>query len=368
MPAIRLALAGALLPMLTLSVPALAEQATPHATSGSVSTSAARSVSSDNPLAGHRMGVYKGSAEQAWDPYVRATGARKKLLAKIALRPKAKWFGAWSGNPSQIRAKVRAYIDSSTGGDPDVLAQMTVFRMVPWEQETCKRLPTVREQRSYKRWIDAFAAGVGTARAAIILQPDGPFALCAPHGSLLPSRLVAYAAKKLSAQPNASVYVDAGASDWPKDDARTAATVLVRAGVQYARGFALNATHYTSTAENVEHGAAVVQELANRGLPGKHFVVDTAENGQPFHFADYRGSHPNNAAVCRTKAELRCVTLGIPPTTQVADRRWGLPEADRALARKYVDAYLWFGRPWLVMQTDPFSMKRALAMARTTPY
>jgi endoglucanase len=353
MPAIRLALAGALLPMLTLSAPALAQQAAPHATAGSVS----RSVSSDNPLAGHRMGVYQGSAEQSWDPYVRATGPRKKLLAKIALRPKAKWFGAWSGGPAKVRAKVRSYIASSTGGDPDVLVQMTVFRMVPWEQETCKRLPTPKEQRSYKRWIDAFAAGVGTARAAIILQPDGPFALCAPHGSLLPSKLVAYAARKLSAQPNASVYVDAGASDWPKDDARTAATVLVRAGVQYARGFALNATHYTSTAENVEHGAAVVRELASRGLPGKHFVVDTAENGRPFHFADYRGSHPNNAAVCRTKAELRCVTLGIPPT-----------EADRDLARQYVDAYLWFGRPWLVMQTDPFSMKRALAMARTTPY
>jgi hypothetical protein len=314
------------------------------------------------------MGVYQGAAEQSWEPYVHATGRRKRLLGKIALRPKAKWFGAWAGGPAEIRRKVDAYIASSTGGDPDVLVQMTVFRMVPWEHEACERLPTREERRQYRRWIGAFAQAVGDARTAIVLQPDGPFALCAPHGSRVPSRMVAYAARTLSALPATSVYIDAGASDWPANDPQTAATILERAGVQYARGFALNATHYTSTAENIEHGAAVVDELAARGLPGKHFVVDTAENGRPFHFADYKGSHPNNAAVCRTRSERRCVTLGIPPTTAVAADRWGLSQHDRDLAAAHVDAYLWFGRPWLSMQTDPFSMKRALAMARTTPY
>jgi endoglucanase len=33
-----------------------------------------------------------------------------------------------------------------------------------------------------------------------------------------------------------------------------------------------------------------------------------------------------------------------------------------------VDGYLWFGRPWLYMQADPFVMTRALQLARTTPY
>ncbi|MDQ2669552.1 MAG: glycoside hydrolase family 6 protein, partial [Gemmatimonadota bacterium] len=202
----------------------------------------------------------------------------------------------------------------------------------------------------------------------VVLQPDGPFALCAPRGSRLPSRMIAYAAERLSAQPHTSVYIDAGASDWPKDDPQTAATILERAGVEHARGFALNATHYTSTAENIRHGAAVVEELARRGIPGRHFVISTAENGRPFHFDDYKGSHPNNAKVCATKRERRCVTLGIPPTTRVAARRWGLPDAARDLAREHVDAYLWFGKPWLVRQTSPFSMRRALGMARTTPY
>jgi hypothetical protein len=353
------------LAVLVLSV-ALAAPATavPH---GSDPRGAGRAAA-DNPLAGHRMGVYQGPMEQAWEPYVRAEGRKKRLLGKIALRPKAKWFGDWTGSPREIGDKVDAYIADSTGGDPDVLVQMTVFRMVPWEHEACTRLPTRKERRTYRRWIDAFAKATGPARAAIILQPDGPFALCAPRGSRVPSRLVAYAAEALSALPRTSVYIDAGASDWPKDDPETAADILVRAGVEHARGFALNATHYTSTGENIAHGARVVAELARRGLAGKHFVVGTATNGRPFHFNDYKGSHPNNAKVCETRRERRCVTLGIPPTTDVADRAWGLSRANRARARAHVDAYLWFGRPWLVMQTDPFSMERALAMARTTPY
>ena len=46
--------------------------------------------------AGERgWGVYKGSGDQAWTPYQRARGEKKQLLAKIALAPKAKWYGQW---------------------------------------------------------------------------------------------------------------------------------------------------------------------------------------------------------------------------------------------------------------------------------
>lgn len=328
----------------------------------------AAGAASDNPLAGRRMGVYKGPGELAWAPYVNATGRKKKLLGKIALRPKARWFGAWTGSPREIGRKVRDHIENSTGGDPEVLSQMTVYRMVPWQQESKERLPTKKERRQYKRWIRNFAAATGDAHAAIILQPDGPFALTAPGGSRVYSRLIAYAARTFAELPNAATYIDAGASDWPKDDPETAAELLVRAGVEHVRGFALNVTHYTSTGENIAHGTKVVAELERRGIPGKHFVVSTSENGRPFHFNDYRGSHPNNAKVCETKDERVCVTLGIPPTTKVADERWGLSDANRRRARHHVDAYLWIGRPWLVMQSAPFSKKRALAMARTTPY
>ena len=48
-----------------------------------------------NPLANRTWGVYRGSGDQAWTPYQRARGKKKQLLAKIALAPKAKWYGQW---------------------------------------------------------------------------------------------------------------------------------------------------------------------------------------------------------------------------------------------------------------------------------
>lgn len=330
--------------------------------------SRARAAETVNPLADRPWGVYKGSGDQAWLPYTKATGKKKKLLAKIALAPKSKWYGGWIPD-NQIEAKIRDHIANAQAGNPETLVQMSVFRMSPWEEEACKRLPTVAEQNSYKQWIDNFARGVGEAQAAIVLQPDGPFALCAPGGSLLPSRQIAYAARTLSALPNASVYIDAGASDWLRSDPARALQILLPAGIADVRGFALNSTHYASTSNELRFGAAIVAELAKIGITDKHFVVNTAANGKPFNGYEYKGkNHYDNADVCKTRSQQRCVTLGIPPTSDVANPRWGLSAEDNALAAAYADGYVWVGRPWLFMQADPFLMKRALAVARTTPY
>ena len=97
-------------------------------------------------------------------------------------------------------------------------------------------------------------------------------------------------------------------------------------------------------------------------------MIDTAQNGRPFTFQQYHGSNYDNATVCRTRSSRRCVTLGIPPTADITNRRWGLSRSLVALAGRAVDGYLWIGRPWLDNQSDPFDLQRALALARTTPY
>lgn len=57
---------------------------------------------------------------------------------------------------------------------------------------------------------------------------------------------------------------------------------------------------------------------------------------------------------------------GIPPTTQVASTRWHLSGADASLAFRYVDAYVWAGRPWLG-SAGQFEGQRALGLAVSTP-
>lgn len=364
--AAALALTGSLLSQPTAGAEPTPTVAAP-ATSPALGAALAALDTGGNPLKGRRWGVYKGNGDQSWQPYVRATGTEKTLLGKIALRPKAKWFGGWIPN-GEIGKKVDAYIANSTGGDKDVLVQMTIFRMKPWEHEACRRLPTAAEQASYKQWVDRAAAAIGDAHVALVLQPDGPFALCVPKGSLVPSKLIAYSAKKFSALPNTSVYIDGGASDWPEDNPSKAVDFLVPAGIAYTRGFALNSTHYTSVGSDIAYGAAMVKELARRGIPGKHFVVDTAKNGKPFTWKQKRSSNFDNSPVCRSRTDTRCVTLGIPPTSDVTNTKWGLSATNRASAGKLVDGFLWFGRPWLYMQADPFVKSRALQLVRTSPW
>ena len=329
-------------------------------------------AATDDPLAGRPWGVYEGTQDQSWQPYESATGTQKSLLGYIALTPKMKWFGAWIPT-SQVTAKIAGYVANAQHGDPTALVQMAVFRMVPWEHAACTRLPTMAERTAYRHWIDGFAAGVGNAYAAIVLQPDGPFALCAPGGSHVPSDLIAYSAKVLSALPHTSVYIEAGAADWPAGPtgADTAVKILVRGGIRYARGFALNSTHYDSTVAEVARAAAIAQRLAALGYPGRKAVINTSSNGHPFDFGSYAGSDAANARVCpSTTAAVSstCVTLGIPPTTAVGASRWGLPAETDRLARQYVDAYMWIGRPWLHDQNSPFVTSRALQLVRTTPF
>jgi hypothetical protein len=38
------------------------------------------------------------------------------------------------------------------------------------------------------------------------------------------------------------------------------------------------------------------------------------------------------------------------------------------VAARWVDGYLWIGRPWLDFQASPFDLQRSLAIARTSPY
>ncbi|MBV9309365.1 MAG: glycoside hydrolase family 6 protein [Solirubrobacterales bacterium] len=322
-------------------------------------------ASARNPLVGLPWGNYSGERDEVFPAYRSSSGKQRALLAKIALRPRVRWFGAWY-SAGQVRQIVNEYLGNVTGGNPNVLAQMAVFRLDPWEAQACSQLPSSGQQASYRHWIDNFAAAVGSARVALILQPDLPEALCAPHHSQLPLQLVNYAAQRFSALPHTTVYIDVGAGDWPT--VGQAVHLLTAAGVQYTRGFALNATHYDSTERELRYGQKVVKALARHHIGGRHFVINTAQNGRGFTYHQYHGHNYDNAKVCRSRSSRRCVTLGIPPTTNVASRRWHLSRKGRSIARRLVDAYLWIGRPWLENQSDPFLLKRALALARTTPF
>jgi endoglucanase len=324
-------------------------------------------ASTTDPLAGMKMGVYRGSLDDLYSAWHSASGEQKKLLAKEALQPLMYWFGSWNQD-SLAGQVVQQYIHSQTNGNPAVLSQMAVFRADPWEGASCKEVPTAEEVASYKDWINNFASGIGNSRVAMDLQPDVPFLDCTPDHSQVPAEEISYASRVFSALPHTTVYIDAGASDW--QSVSSVVSLLREAGVQYTRGFALGATHHASTGSELLYGQRVVRALAAQGITGMHFIIDTAQNGKPFTTQMYPNEFKSGVPYCATKQSVKCVTLGIPPTTHVAanPKADGLTKREAAVASKLCDAYLWFGRPWLKDQAAQFELKLALQLAATTPF
>ena len=329
-------------------------------------------ASTANPLADGPWGVYTGGADGVYPAWQVATGDRKSLLGKVALRPRVRWMGSWI--PARdIADKVDDYIATTQreAGTEDVLIQMAVFALWPEGEVAYQEALPDGYAAYYRSWVDNAAHAIDDARVVLVLEPD--LGISQKDGAWRPQvrlDLAAYAAKVFGALPNTTVYLDASSADWLRVD--VARDMLLRAGIEHVRGFALGATHYTALGAEIEYGRQLVAALDDAGVTGRHFVVDTADNGRPFTWPEYWAKHPhgdfNNAETCRTKAERRCDTLGVPPTSKVSAAEWGLTSTQREIAERWVDAYLWFGRPWLYRQASPFDLRRTLAVARTTPF
>jgi hypothetical protein len=243
--------------------------------------------------------------------------------------------------------------------------------------ESSKDALTAAEKAHYLSWAHNIADEIHNRRVAIMMEPD--LAMLAKHTSdgyrdaVARIRLVRRAVQMIHSQnPNAAIYLDAGDSDWLKP--ATAATVLQQAGIAHARGFMLGATHYTFTGSDIVYGQQIVRALDNRGvraIANKHFVIDTSDNGRPYTFRQFHARHPGvspgQSFVCASMSDTVCNSLGIAPTWKTGDAT-DLPAADLALARKYVDGYLWICRPWLHSRGNAFIASRAIAAAKFSPY
>jgi hypothetical protein len=343
-----------------------------------VARSKPQTVLPDDPLAGGRWAVYRGPWNGIYPAYQRAGGEEKRLLGRIALQPRVIWFAS-EFSTSSIRTQLDRFIaEQQAEFGKDALIQIAVFREWPHGEGGRGKPLSGSEQAAYRAWVDAAADAIGDARVALVLEPD--LGLNAIPNNSWETRtadpavrlgLVRYAAKRFSGLPRTSVYLDASDSDWLS--VSKIVPVIEAAGVEYARGFALGATHYSSVGDNIDYGMKIVDALEADGIHGKKFVIDTADNGRPFTWLQHRSEHPgadfDNAATCRSVSDTTCDTLGVPPTTDVADQPGlDLTARQRTDALRYVDAYLWFGRPWLIRQASPFSLSRSLEVARSTPF
>src|SRR5437763_266259 len=198
-----------------------------------------------------------GAARLAGDPAMDLIGAQ----------PYARWFIA--ANPA---ATLERELDAASAQ-----GRMAVFAVHALPHPMCTGDPTPgnADAASYRAWISSYATTIGSRRAVAVVEPDE----LAASSCLTPGwraerlRLVRFAVHAFASLPRTGVYVDIGAGDWL--GVRHAADLLRRAGVAEARGFALNATHFDWTANEVAYGRRL-----SRLVGDKHFIVNTAMNGR----------------------------------------------------------------------------------------
>ena len=207
------------------------------------------------------------NARKTADAWRVTRSADATQMDKVAAGAQARWIGNWNTN-------VQADVDAATTTITNAGA-MPIFVAYNIPQRDCGGLSggNATTADAYRNWIIAFANGIGTRRATVILEPDALAAMDCLTSTDQQMRLdlLSYAVQTLHAKGGIAVYLDAGHPAWKS--ASTMASRLTSAGIALAQGFSLNVSNFRSTSDNVTYG----QQIAS--LTRKHFIVDTGRNG-----------------------------------------------------------------------------------------
>jgi len=270
-----------------------------------------------NPLAGQVLYVNPSSPAAVEARRLQGQGDVRdaQLLARIAAQPTGTWF---ANSSSQVQAGVGALVAAASAA-----RQTPVIVAYDIPQRDCAggySAGGAATPAAYGEWIARLAAGLGTAAAVVILEPDavpGVLSGCLGAGDVgTRLALLSQAVGTLRRDPRAAVYIDAGNPNWIKQLHRLA-SALSSAGIARAAGFALNVANFQTTAASAAYG-----QRLSRLLRGAHFVIDTGRNGN--------GPDTNPADApnwCNPPGR----ALGRAPTTSTGQVR--------------VDAYLWVKTP-----------------------
>jgi endoglucanase len=264
-----------------------------------------------DPLQGARFFVDHQNA-------VSRAAQRYPQLRTIADQPGTARFGAFSG--PHMGQMVRDYLARAAQEEPGTVPMLATYRIV--DGHCGGWTPTSQDQASYHDFIATFARAIGNHRAVLFLEMDGLITTpcLSARGLAIRMHELRDAIAVLRARcPHTVIYLDAGAGD--ALPARRTARLLLSAGVQQIQGFFLNATHFDWTSKEIRFG-----EEVSRFTGGKHFVINTGENGRgPLVPADR--VHHGNEVLCNPPGR----GLGPKPTTNTGYRN--------------VDAFAWTSNP-----------------------
>jgi len=199
-----------------------------------------------------------GAIEQIADLTSSGDKADANLIRQMIEVPQAVWFT--SGTPKSVEQDVANTVQRAAdkGTVPVVVAYY-----VPGRDCSQYSAGGAATGDAYKAWIDGFAAGLGTQKVVVILEPDGLALMptdCGQPDTYGRVGLINYAAHALLRDPNAAIYLDAGHSAWHA--VGDIAKRLVAGGVQDVQGFFQNVSNYQFTTNSVQYGTWISSCIA----------------------------------------------------------------------------------------------------------
>jgi endoglucanase len=219
--------------------------------------------------------VDPNSSPAAWVAANPGDGRAAAIRDSIAGVPAARWFGSWSGDIGSATGSF-----TSAAASVNKLPILVAYNM--YGRDACGGQSSggAASPSEYASWIGAFAGGIGSRPAVVILEPDslGDYSCMSQDKINERQNMIINALSQFQSKaPNAWVYLDAGNPGWI--DASTMADHLDAAGLSHARGFALNVSNYFPTSQNASYAGSINQNLSQRHGYSKPFVVDTSRNG-----------------------------------------------------------------------------------------
>jgi endoglucanase len=264
--------------------------------------------------------LYRHPESQVLD-WVRAHSGdpRQAVIgSRIADQPAAVWFAEYA--PSTITARVRTV---TAGGAAQGRVPVLVVYAIPGRDCGGASQGGAPDLDAYDAWIDAFAAGLGSGEAVVVLEPDS-VAQADCLSSAERSRRFASLARAgrvlKAADPKARVYYDAGHSGW--NAAAKQAGWLRQAGAASAAsaassdGVFSNVSNFHRTADEIAYDREVLDALGGPASLGA--VIDTSRNGN---------GAPPDGEWCDPSGR----KIGRAPTLTTGESR--------------IDAYLWVKLP-----------------------
>jgi endoglucanase len=206
-------------------------------------------------------------------------------IAAMAATPQAVWFNG--GTPAEVQASVKKTM--STAAALHTVPVLVSYN-IPFRDCAQYSAGGALDTTSYEAWIDGFAAGIGKAKAVVILEPDSlgtiPFLTdwCHPmvtdaSGTSVPApgasaddryAQLNYAVDAIEAKaPQAAVYLDGTHSHWLA--VGDTAQRLASAGVMRAQGFYTNVSNYRATSDQAHQATWISKCIA--------FANDPEEGG-----------------------------------------------------------------------------------------